>query len=193
MDEYKNYNDSELQEKFIQGDKLAEEVLVRRYMLKVRICAHKYYLLGGDNDDLIQEGTIGLIAAARTYDPESNATFNTYAEHCINSRLIDAVKRQIYRPYISTEELTLPADSEYTPDPEEQFIQEEQYRELLSEFSSVLSKFENQVFELFISGSSYSEIAGCLGKSSQSIYNAVQRIRQKLSAKYISSGNFSKS
>lgn len=193
MDEYKAYTDSELQEKFIQGDKLAEEVLVRRYMMKVKVCAHRYYLLGGDNDDLIQEGTIGLISAARTYDPKSNVSFNTYAEHCINRRLIDAVRRQGYMPFISSEEITLPADSEYTPDPEEQFIQEEQYRELLSEFASVLSKFENQVFELFISGNSYSEIAGCLGKSSQSIYNAVQRIRQKLSAKYITSGNFSKS
>ena len=74
------------------GDRIAEETLVMRYNRLVRICARPYFLAGGDSEDLIQEGMLGLLTAIRQFDPEMNASFKTYAEICIKSRMYSAVK-----------------------------------------------------------------------------------------------------
>ena len=74
------------------GDRIAEEALVMRYNRLVRICARPYFLAGGDSEDLIQEGMVGLLSAIRVYDPAKEASFRTYAEVCIKNRLISAIK-----------------------------------------------------------------------------------------------------
>ena len=74
------------------GDRQAEEDLVVRYNRLVRICARPYFLAGGDSEDLIQEGMVGLLAAIREYDPEKAASFRTYAEVCIKNRLFSVIK-----------------------------------------------------------------------------------------------------
>ena len=75
------------------GDRQAEESLVVRYNRLVRMCARPYFLAGGDSEDLIQEGMLGLLSAIREYDPGKSASFRTYAEVCVKNRLFSAVKR----------------------------------------------------------------------------------------------------
>ena len=74
------------------GDRVAEERLVIRYNRLVRVCARPYFLAGGDSEDLIQEGMVGLLAAIREYDPSKAASFRTYAEVCIKNRLLSVIK-----------------------------------------------------------------------------------------------------
>ena len=92
MFNYADLEDTELQKLSAQGDRLAEEQLVSKYMRLVRICARPLFLAGGDSEDLIQEGMFGLLSAIRQFDPEHNTSFKTFAECCICNRLKSAVK-----------------------------------------------------------------------------------------------------
>ena len=74
------------------GDLSAEEELVRKYHQLVRVCARPYFLAGGDSEDLIQEGMLGLLSAVRSFNPEREASFRTFAEQCIKNRLLTAIK-----------------------------------------------------------------------------------------------------
>ena len=164
-----------------------------RYARTVRRLARPYFLAGGDSEDLIQEGTFGLLSAIRQYDPQSNASFKTFAEHCIRMRHLSAIKsasRLKHFPLndgISLEQLSeepganLSAFPEFfRRTPEELVLARESKEELYSAFLQCLSKFEIKVLELYLDGLSYREIADRLGKSAKSIDNAVQRIRNKL-------------
>ena len=193
MIEYDALNDTNLQILATEGDRLAEEKLAERYLRLVRACARPLFLAGGDSEDLIQEGTFGLLSAIRQYDPSGTASFKTFAEHCINMRLISAIRsasRLKHFPLndgISLEQLSeepgvhlsaLPEFFRRTP--EELVLARESKEELYSAFLECLSKFEIKVLELYLDGLSYREIADRLGKSAKSIDNAVQRIRKKL-------------
>ena len=92
MMDYATYSDAELQTAASSGDRLAEEVLVERYMRLVRSCARPLFLAGGDSEDLIQEGMFGILSAIRQFDPKAGASFRTFAEHCVRTRLLSAVK-----------------------------------------------------------------------------------------------------
>ena len=85
-------SDEKLCAQAANGDRRAEEILVVRYNRLVRMCARPYFLAGGDSEDLIQEGMVGLLGAIREYDPKKAASFRTYAEVCIKNRLFSAVK-----------------------------------------------------------------------------------------------------
>lgn len=156
---------------------MTEDELVKRYSKKVLILARQFFLFGGDSDDLIQEGMLGLISAIRSFDREKEANFSTYAENCIRHKLIDAIRSKGYVEFISSEDY--PADG-VCISPEEQFIENEKYQELLVQFRKKLSKFEYAVLEKYLEGFSYTDIADYMNKPVSSIYNAVQRIRQKL-------------
>ena len=86
------YSDKELIVQARNGDEFAEETLAKRYVKLVRICARQLFLAGGDGEDLIQEGMLGLLNAIRRYDPDGEASFKTYAERCIRNRLLSAVE-----------------------------------------------------------------------------------------------------
>ena len=185
--------DIELQLLASKGDREAEEKLAERYLRLVRACARPLFLAGGDSEDLIQEGTFGLLSAIRNYDPENSASFKTYAEHCIRMRLLSAIKtasRLKHFPLndgVSLEQLSEEpcAHSSAFPEffrrtPEELVLARESKEELYSAFLLCLSKFEIKVLDLYLDGLSYIEIADRLGKSAKSIDNAVQRIRRKL-------------
>lgn len=172
------------------GDTDAEEELISKYSRLVRVCARPLFLVGGDSEDLIQEGMIGLLNAITHYDASRDATFRTFAELCIRNRLYSAIKsaaRSKHHPlndYVSFEspqfdESTLVRFC-FLRDPEDLFIAREQYNEMSTHFYDSLSGFESQVLELYLSGLSYSEIAVKVNKSSKSVDNAVQRIRKKL-------------
>ena len=189
------------------GDRIAEEALVMRYNRLVRICARPYFLAGGDSEDLIQEGMVGLLSAIRVYDPAKEASFRTYAEVCIKNRLISAIKavsRDKHTPlnnYVSFETPLFDGSADHyaygTPqqrqeDPEAIMIGREEFRERLGVLKGQLSGFEAKVLGLYLNGSSYSEIAAEVMRSPKSVDNAVQRIRRKL-AQHFQSGDISES
>ena len=204
MIDYAEMDDTMLQRLAFDGDRDAEDALAARYLRLVRICARPLFLAGGDSEDLIQEGTFGLLSAIRNYDPVDGASFKTYAEHCIRMRLLSAIKsasRQKHFPLndgISLEQLSeessadLSALSEnFRCNPEELVLARESKEELYAAFSRCLSRFEIKVLDLYLEGLSYREIAERLCKSAKSVDNAVQRIRHKL-ARDTTFGDFSK-
>ena len=198
MIEYAEMDDTMLQSLAFDGDRDAEDSLAARYLRLVRICARPLFLAGGDSEDLIQEGTFGLLSAIRNYNPADGASFKTYAEHCIRMRLLSAIKsasRLKHVPLndgISLEELsedpgadisTFPELIRYNP--EELILAEESREELNAACSRCLSRFEIKVLDLYLEGLSYREIADRLCKDAKSIDNAVQRIRRKLARENI--------
>lgn len=183
-------NDEILWSKAVSGDAEAEETLVKKYNVLVKICSRPYFLAGGDSEDLVQEGMLGLLAAIRQFDPDRDASFKTYAEHCIRNRLYTAIKsasRFKHTPlndYVSFEspqfnEIQTKMSS-VLRDPEELLITRERVDEITEKLTGKLSGFESKVLELFLEGRSYGEIAERLGKTPKSVDNAVQRIRKKV-------------
>ncbi|MDD6107289.1 MAG: sigma-70 family RNA polymerase sigma factor [Oscillospiraceae bacterium] len=194
MTDYSILSDQELQACAAAGDPDAEEALAERYVRSVRICARPLFLAGGDSEDLIQEGMLGLLSAIRQFDPSANVPFKTYAELCINRRLYSAVKSAARLKHLPLNN-GVPLDSilseesqpQATSYPEanrriteEQVLARESEKELHSAFSQYLSGFEAKVLQLYLSGLSYAEMAAQTHKSEKSIDNAVQRIRRKL-------------
>ncbi len=174
------------------GDTEAEEELVKRYSVTVRVCARPYFLTGGDSEDLIQEGMFGLLSALRHFDPQKYVSFKTYAERCINSRLVTAIRtasRFKHRPLNDSISFESPQFDERQilstgnlRDPEEMVITRELTEELRSALYAKLTKLERGVLSLYLEGLSYTDIAARRGISVKSVDNAVQRIRRKLSA-----------
>lgn len=190
MDDFRLFDDSELVIKASDGNEAAEEELVRRYKRKVSICSRKLFLLGGDDEDLNQEGMLGLLKAIRTYIPEKGASFSTYAEKCIRSKLADAISFRKYMEYLPLDEPLLEDSSDADNDPETLIIENEHYEEFVSSIRNCLSSYERSVLDIYLQGRSCSEIAGILNKPVLSVYNAIQRIRSKISA-YVLTGDSS--
>lgn len=172
------------------GDTAAEEELIGEYSRLVRICARPYFLAGGDSEDLIQEGMLGLLSAVRHYDPSKDVRFKTYAEFCIRRRLYSAIKSAARYKHIPLNEY-IPLESPeldesntqgipFLRDPEEFVLARERVDELTDCLYGSLSRFESKVLGLYLEGMSYEEMAVKLNKTSKSVDNAVQRIRRKL-------------
>ena len=188
---YTTKSDEELQSLAKARVPGAEEALAERYARVVRMCARPYFLIGGDSEDLIQEGMIGLLSAIREYDAEKGATFKTYAETCINNRIRSAVrsaKRMKNMPLndgvsledvLSDESQSLGANY-YERSPEEQVLARETEKEFISAYSRCLSKLEADILRLYLDGLSYEEMAAVSGRDVKAVDNAVQRIRRKL-------------
>ena len=184
------------------GDAAAEEILIEKYNRLVKICSRPFFLAGGDSEDLIQEGMMGLLSAIRQFDPARDTAFKTYAENCIRNRLISAIRsasRFKHTPLNESVSFESPMfdDSQAHPsglmrDPEELIIARERLDEVNSMLSGSLSQLEKKVLEYYLSGLSYQEIADAVSKTPKSIDNAVQRIRKKL-AQFLNSGDISKS
>ena len=189
------------------GDRIAEEALVMRYHRLVRISARPNLLAGGDSEDLIQEGMVGLLAAIREYDSGKAASFRTFAEVCIKNRLISVIKaaaRDKHIPlnnYVSFETPLFSGNGDHyaygaadqlQEDPEAILLGREAFQERMRALEGQLSGFEASILRLYLNGLSYSEIAAEVNKSPKSVDNAVQRIRRKL-AQHHSFGDFSES
>ena len=189
------------------GDRVAEERLVMRYNRLVRMCARPYFLAGGDSEDLIQEGMVGLLAAIREYDSSKAAVFRTYAEVCIKNRLFSVIKaaaRDKHIPlnnYVSFETPLFSGNGDHyaygaadqlQEDPEAILLGREAFQERMRALEGQVSGFEASILRLYLNGLSYSEIAAEVNKSPKSVDNAVQRIRRKL-AQHHSFGDFSES
>ena len=189
------------------GDRSAAEELVLRYNRVVRVCARPYFLAGGDSEDLIQEGMLGLWNAIREYDPRREVSFRTYAETCIRNRLRSAIKaaaRDKHSPLNNSVSFETPlfdgfavhdiCGREYRclENPEDTLIGQEEVRERMNVLKGQLSGFEAKILGLYLEGLSYSEIAAEVKRSPNSVDNAVQRIRRKV-AQHFSSGDVSES
>jgi len=179
----------DLVQKAISGDSAAEEALVSEYARVVRACARPYFLAGGDGEDLIQEGMLGLLSAIRTFDPAKGVKFSTYAEFCVRRRIFSAIRSASgYRhtplnSYISLESQQSDESTQsayFLRDPEDFVIARESAHEVEILLYGALSRFESGVLELYLEGMSYKDMAARLGKSNKSVDNAVQRIRRKL-------------
>lgn len=195
-------NDEELCAMVADGSREAEEILVTRYNRLVRTCARPYFLIGGDSEDLTQEGMVGLIKAVREYDAAKEASFRTFAEICIRNRLFSVLRaaaREKHSPLNQSVPLDTPffESNSYTAatrnmaqrSPEEYIIDREHAESVLSGVRKQLSEFETKILGYYLDGLSCREIAEAVGRSPKSVDNAVQRVRRKV-AQY--SGEVSK-
>ena len=187
------------------GNRLAEETLVTRYNRLVRTCARPFFLAGGDSEDLTQEGMVGLITAVREYDAWKEASFRTFAEICIRSRLYSVLrasardKQQPLNQSLSLDDshfdsnpLTSGTSNLAQRNPEDFLIDREHTAALLSGVRKQLSEFEAKIMGYYLDGLSCREIAETVGKPLKSVDNAVQRIRRKV-ARQLLSGDVSES
>ena len=186
------------------GSRLAEETLVTRYNRLVRTCARPFFLAGGDSEDLTQEGMVGLITAVREYDAGKEASFRTFAEICIRSRLysvLRAAARDKQQPlnqslslddsHFDSNPLTSGTNNLAQRNPEDFLIDREHTAALLSGVRKQLSEFEAKILGFYLDGLSCREIAKAVNKPPKSVDNAVQRIRRKV-ARQLLSGDLSK-
>nr|WP_084687352.1 RNA polymerase sporulation sigma factor SigH [Marinococcus halotolerans] len=178
------------------GDNQALERLIEKYRHLVRAKSRSYFLIGGDYEDIIQEGMIGLYKAVRDFRGDKLSSFRAFAELCITRQIITAIKtatRQKHSPlnsYISLDKPVYEEDSErplldilvetHAKSPEDLLIIREKQADMETKIGSVLSELEQQVLQLYIDGRSYQEMSGLLGRRNKSIDNALQRIKRKL-------------
>ena len=197
----KNFNrlpDEQLIKRLREGEMEIMDYIINKYKFMVRKKAKAMYLLGGENDDLIQEGMIGLFKAIRDYDVNQENSFQSFADLCISRQMYTAIKlsqRQKHIPlnsYVSLYESgNETADEKYAPlieqlqdekenNPEMLFIDKE-YNEAIEQLlKDKLSDWENRVLYLHLKGEDYRSIAKLLDKSPKSIDNALQRIKNKI-------------
>jgi RNA polymerase sporulation-specific sigma factor len=180
-----------------QGNAAAYDRLVRRYYGFVRLKASSYFLAGGDADDLIQEGLVGLYKAVRDYRTDRESSFRNFAELCITRQIITAVKtatRNKHTPlnqYVSfsaspasategepTLDEVIPGPTVH--DPVNQVISTEELQALVACLSTALSELESRVLALYLDGRSYEEIGGRLDCDTKTVDNALQRVKRKV-------------
>lgn len=163
-----------------QGEQNAINALMERYRYFVKSKARQYFLVGGEQEDLVQEGMIGLYEAIMHYD--STSSFRTFASLCVDRRIIDAVKgsTRLKHRALNTSVSIEDTELETTENPEKYIIDSENRQETLSLMSRVLSAFEFQVVVLYMDGQSCAEIAMSVGKEYKSVDNALQRAKNKL-------------
>ena len=187
--------DAELVERYRAGDQAALTELLRRYRGYARAKARSYFLVGGDREDVVQEGMIGLYKAIRDYSSESGASFSSFAELCVTRQVLTAIKtatRQKHAPLNTYVSFDRPSDAdpdrtvgeslvvEDASDPLELLVESDELARLQAAFDEVLSGLEVDVLQLYVDGRSYQEIAELLGRRVKSIDNALQRIKRKL-------------
>ena len=193
---YSEMADEEVVSLSKQGNMYAMEAILNRYKGFVASKARPYFLIGGNHEDMIQEGMIGLYKAVRDYLPDKQASFRSFAEICITRQMITAIKtatRQKHQPLNSYVSLSRPSYDENSDqtladvvlgsscmNPEELIINKESYDACEAAISKALSKLEHKILSLYLQGKSYQEISEQIGKSPKSIDNALQRVKRKL-------------
>lgn len=174
----------------------AEEALIEKFTPKVRAKARSFFLVGGDREDLLQEGMIGLLRAIRDYRAERNCSFKAFAELCITRQMIAAIraatryKHQPLNTYVSferqgedpyeTDRLLLAVSGEPESDPLYILVSVQEFASLISVLEEALSNLEADVLDQYLEGKQYREISEHLGIHVKSIDNALQRIKRKI-------------
>lgn len=199
---YEELTDEEIIAFIRADDRMAMDYLISKYKNLVRKKAKALFLIGGDRDDLIQEGMIGLYKAIRDYQKEKAATFFTFADLCVSRQMYTAIKNSNTKKnlplnnYVSIDA----SASSFDPDnseaisyvanlaharnmnPEELFIDRENTKQLESKMLERLSDFEKEILSLYLKDLNYGQIAKILSKEPKAIDNGLQRIKKKLNA-----------
>lgn len=196
-EKFAKMSDEALIQELRDGDTSVTDYIMDKYKNMVRSKAGSMYVLGGEKDDLIQEGMIGLFKAIRDYDPGRDASFSTFADLCISRQMYTAVKasgRQKHTPlntYVSFYAGNESEEGEGSAllnalvdagagNPEKLLIDKENYEQLLVSISEELSPLEGQVLDLYLTGMNYVQIAKVLGRDEKSTDNALSRSKQKV-------------
>ena len=195
-DKYNDLKDEEIIVEIQNGNEQALTYLLNKYKPLVNNKVGKYFIIGAEKEDIVQEGMIGLFKAIRDFDITKQPTFRGFAEMCVKRQIITAIKaasRQKHIPLNSYVSLSEPLydDNEdktlvdmlaarKTIDPEEMFLRREKNEMLNAEIESKLSDLEKTVLSLYLGGMNYHEIAAELSRTPKSIDNALQRIKNKL-------------
>ena len=196
--DYDNIKDEDLIEIIKSGDKNAFEYLINKYKELVNIKVSKYFIIGAERDDIVQDGLIGLFKAIKSYKSDMKNSFKSFANMCIERQLITAIKssnRQKHMPLNSYLSLNISAYDEedgksdtslidifnttLIEDPLDTITKKEYYKNIEDTIDKSLSDFEKKVLNKYINGKSYLEIAEDLDTPVKSIDNAIQRIRKK--------------
>lgn len=175
-----------------KGDNSAIDELFSQYKKLVVSRARKYFLVGGDLDDLIQEGMVGFLKAINTFD-EKKGEFSSYAKRLINNEILNLIKKSnTKKQAIFNEHLELNNQGEIVVDastsvglsdnqsPESEFLRQENYEDLIQEIHSHLSEMEQSVLKLYLEGYNLNEIQKTLNTTYKSVDNALTRIKNKL-------------
>ena len=196
-DKYNNLSDEEIISQIKQGNQEALGYILEKYKNLVNIKVSKYFMVGAEKEDIVQEGMIGLFKAIKDFKPDKQNSFKSFANICIKRQLITAIKssnRQKHMPLNSYLSLNTAAyenneddsveliDTFYNKeveDPLETIMKKEYYTEVENAVNKSLSKFEKQVLEQYLKGESYVKIAEKLDSPVKSVDNAIQRIRKK--------------
>ncbi len=194
-DNYDKMGDEELITCIKSGDKIALDFLIEKYKKLVNLKVSKYFIIGAEKEDIIQEGMIGLFKAIQSYKSDKQNSFKTFANLCIERQLITAIKtsnRQKHIPlnaYLSLNDTAYDdennislleiIDSHSIEDPLDTITKKEYYKSVEDAIDKSLSNFEKEVLKRFIKGESYVTIAKMLNAPVKSIDNAIQRIRKK--------------
>ena len=192
---YNNFSDEDLIQEIRLGNLEAQNYLLEKYRNLVSMKANKFFLIGAENDDMLQEGMIGLFKAIQSFDLDKNNSFKTFANLCVERQLITAIKtsnRQKHIPLNSSFSLNKTAfeadddtsmlevlDSKYIEDPLDTITKKEYFETIESKIDKKLSFFEKEVLNRYIQGDSYVDIANKLNSPVKSVDNAIQRIRKK--------------
>ena len=197
VDKFDEMTDEQIVLEVQKGDKQALSYLMNKYKELVNIKVSKYFMVGAERDDIVQEGLIGLFKAIKTYKKERKNSFKSFANMCIERQLITAIKsstRQKHKPlnsYLSLNasaydneeeggmELINTLDNKTVEDPLETVMKKEYYEQIESSIEKSLSTFEKQVLDGYVKGYSYVTIAKKLDSPVKSVDNAIQRIRKK--------------
>ncbi|WP_443028969.1 RNA polymerase sporulation sigma factor SigH [Sporosarcina sp. G11-34] len=196
MTSFTRLSDEEVISIIHEGNTDALDFLITKYRSFVRLKGRSYFLIGGDREDIIQEGMIGLYKAIRDFKADRLSSFKAFAELCITRQIITAIKtatRQKHIPLNTSISLDRPVyaeDSDRTlldmvpgptlDDPEDLIIHREDFTHMEQEMNKVLSGLEKQVLALYLEGQSYQEISDELNRQVKSVDNALQRIKRKL-------------
>ena len=196
IDELNVLTDETLVKMAQEGSLTAEEYLIEKYKGIAKNKAKIYFITGADNEDVVQEGMIGIFKAIRSFDKDKNSTFKTFAELCITRQIITAIKnanRLKHQPLnqsvslntVETEDEDKPGLYETLPaknddDPETLLVMKEIVDYLIENENGIFSKFENKVLSEKLKGKDYKEIANELLKKPKVVDNALQRIKKKI-------------
>ena len=195
---YINIEDAELINQVKNGDKNALEYLISKYKEMVESKVNKYFIIGAEKEDIVQEGLIGLYKAIKDYKVDKQNSFKSFANLCIERQLITAIKssnRQKHMPLNSYLSLNMPVynnedennetelleifNSNVVEDPLDTITKREYYSDVESVIDTSLSSFEKKVLNRYVQGESYVQIAEKLDAPVKSVDNAIQRIRKK--------------
>ena len=193
-DKFNNMKDEDIIEEVKTGNKKALEFIITKYKELVNMKVSKYFIIGAEKEDIVQEGLIGLFKAIKGYEGDKQNSFKTFANLCIERQLITAIKtsnRQKHMPLNSYLSLNLQAYEEddttlieilknnLLEDPLDTITKQEYYKNVETQISKSLSIFEKQVLQRYMQGESYTIIADRLDAPIKSVDNAIQRIRKK--------------